>query len=76
MQQRTDSTRNLQLRNAARNDALCVLLGDGAAAAAGWLRGRTLWKTEERNTRRYKQTGEGGKMGARFHVPILVVTWD
>jgi hypothetical protein len=34
MKQRTDSTRNLQLRNAARNDAVCVLLGDGAAAVA------------------------------------------
>ncbi len=75
MKQRTDSTRNLQLRNAARNDAVCVLLGDGAATA-GWLRGRTLWKTEEQNTRRYKQTGGGGEMGARFHVPILVVTWN
>ncbi len=43
-----------------RNDAVYVLLGDGVAAG-GWLRERTLWKTEEQNTRRYKQTGEGGK---------------
>jgi len=64
MKQRTDSTRNLQLRNAARNAAVCVLLGDGAATA-GWLRGRTLWKTEEQNTRRYKQTGEGGGNGSQ-----------
>ncbi len=27
---------------------------------AGWLRERTLWKTKERNRRRYKKTGEGG----------------
>jgi hypothetical protein len=59
LQQQKDSTKNLQLRKAARNDAVYVLLGDGATAAA-WLRERTLWKTEERNTRRYKQTVEGG----------------